>query len=193
MTTRNILTATITVANFLQATKAYCDKQCQGTASNTKKVDFTDLGDKAIANHIWKCFIPLAKMGKSNRNLNTIEVSDLLQNVKHIEDAHLIAHYKKLPHDYLENIFITIVIANYQNDQVTELLQKSLYLKSIWKSSSKNGCVDARGLETKLEKALKKGEKITDYIDRSGKHPYVTSLGINNRTLNSFGGSKNEK
>jgi hypothetical protein len=180
------------VAIFLQAIKAYCDKQCQG-ASNTNKMDFTDPGNKAIANHIWKCFVPLSKMGKNNRNLNTLEVSNLLQNVKHIEDTHLIAHYKKLPHDYLENTFITIVIANYENDQVTELLQKSLYLESIWKSSSKNGCVNAQGLETKFKKALKKGEKITDFIDRSGKHPYVTSLGINTRTLNSFGGGKNEK
>ncbi len=195
--TRQILVALISMATFLQAIKAYCDKHLHENSASQRN-DFTDLGNQAINNHIWKCYLPTAKLGKSNRDLNPKEASDLLENVKHIDDIHLIAHYKRLPHDYLENTFITIVFSNYNNDDITEKLQNALLIKGILKSTAKNGSIDALKLEIELDNTLKRKkrnkeeekEKVTNYINRSGKHPLVSFLEINPRTLKSFGGLK---
>ena len=58
------------------------------------------------------------------------------------------------------------------------------------KQNAKNGSIDTIKLEKEFQRSLKKGGKITDYIDRSGKHPLASFLGINPRTLKSFGGTK---
>ena len=187
--TRQILVAKISVAIFLQATKAYYDKNIQKDSGNYKN-DFTDLGEDALNKHIWKCYLPLSKMGKS-REINTIEATSLLENVKHIDDIHLIHHYKNIPLKKLEDIFITILFCNHENDEITERLHNALFIKSIIKPAAKNGSIDAIKLEVLLKKVLK-GKKITDYINRSGKHPLVSFLEINPRTLKSFGGNKNE-
>ena len=197
--TRQILVAMISMAAFLQAIKAYCDKHLHKNSASQRN-DFTDLGEEALNKHIWKCYLPASKMGKSNRDINSQEASNLLQNMKHIDDVHLIAHYKRLPHDYLENTFITIVFSNYNNDDITEKLQNALFIKSILKSTANNGSIDTLKLKIELDNTLKKKkkkkkeeeeeEKVTDYINRSGKHPLVSFLEINPRTLKSFGGLK---
>jgi hypothetical protein len=190
---KQILIANISMANFLQATKPYCDKHLNNATLNSTSSSFTDLGKESINNYIWKCYVPSSKIGKTNRELNISEASDLLQYVKHIDDMHLIAYYKKLPHDALENIFITIIFIDYKNDEITERINKALFIKNITKRGSRNGSIDVLKQEKEFQRSLKKGEKITNYIDRSGKHPLASFLNINPRTLKSFGGSKNEK
>jgi len=188
--TRQILVALISMATFLQAIKAYCDKHLQETSGNHRN-DFTNIAEEALNKHIWKCYLPASKMGKS-REINTIEATSLLENVKHIDDIHLIHHYKNIPLKKLEDIFITILFCNHENDEMTEKLHNALFIKSIIKPAARNGSIDAIKQEVLLQKALK-GKKVTDYINRSGKHPYASFLGINTRTLKSFGESKNEK
>ncbi len=189
--TRQILVAMISMATFLQAIKAYYDKHTQEIFDNYRN-DFTNLGEQALNKHIWKCYLPSSKMGKS-REINTIEATSLFENVKHIDDINLIHYYKNMPLKKLEDIFITVVFCNHENDKVTEQLKDALFIKSILKNHASNGSINALKEELAFKKSLKKGEKIADYIDRSGKHPYVRFLGINTRTLNSFGGSKNAK
>jgi signal recognition particle GTPase len=188
---RQILVALISMATFLQAIKAYCDKHLH-ERSTSQRNDFTDLGEQTLNKHIWKCYLPSSKMGKS-REVNTIEATSLLEHVKHIDDIHLIQFYKNMPIKKLEDIFITIVISNHENEEITEQLQNALYIKGIMKSAAKNGSIDVLNQEEIFKKALKKSEKITDFINRSGKHPLVSFLGVNTRTLQSFGGKKNEK
>jgi len=189
---RQILVAEISVATFMQSIKGYCAKYLQNIQIATKN-NFTKLGEDTINGHIWKCYLPAAKMGKNNRDLDSIEASDLLENVKHIDNIHLINHYKNISFKKLENIFITIVFINYENDEIVEKLQNALFIKSILKVGAQNGSVDTLGQEILFKKALKKDEKLTDFIDRTGKHPLVSFLGVNTRTLQSFGGKKNEK
>ena len=185
---RHFLIAKISVTIFLQATKSYCDKHIKETL-DARKNYLTELGKETLNKHIWKCYLPSSKMGKS-RETNTIEATELLQYTKHIDDIHLITHYKKLPHESLENTFITIIFLNYENDEITERIQKALFIKSITKKGSRNGSIDVLKQEKEFQKALKKGEKITDYIDRSGKHPLAAFLNINHRTLTSFKGGQ---
>jgi len=175
----------------LQATKPHYDKYVKETL-RTYKNDLTDLGEEAINKHIWKCYLPSSVMGK-NREINSIEATSLLENVKHIDDIHLIQYYKNMPMKKLEDTFITIVFSNYENDEITERLQKALYIKSIMKKAAKNGSIDALNQEVKFKKALKDDENVTDYIARISKHPFVSFLGVNLRTLQSFGGNKNAK
>ncbi|HIP15512.1 MAG TPA: hypothetical protein EYG74_08490 [Sulfurimonas autotrophica] len=188
--TRQILVAKISVALFIQAIKAYCDKHLHENPSNQKN-DFTGLGEQALSKHIWKCYLPSSKMGK-NREINAIETTKLLENVKHIDDLHLIHYYKNMPLKKLEGISITILFCDHENDEITEQLQNALFIKSITKPAARNGSIDAVKQEALLKKTLK-SKKITDYINRSGKHPLVSFLEINPRTLKSFGGEKNEK
>ena len=190
-TNRQILIALISMATFLQAIKDYCDKHLHENSASQRN-DFTDLGEEALNNHIWKCYLPASKMGKS-REINTIEASRLLENVKHIDDIHLISYYKNMPLKKLEDIFITVVFYNHENDKVTEQLKDFLFVKSILKSHANNGSINVLKEELKFKKTLKKGEKITDYINRSGKHPLVSFLEINPSTINSFGGGGNAK
>jgi len=185
---RQILVTLISMATFLQAIKTYCDKHLQEN-SGSQRNNLTDLGEKVLNKHIWKCYLPTSKMGKS-REINTVDATSLLENVKHIDNIHLISHYKNLPHAKLENIFITIAFFNYEENQVTEYLSNALLLKGIMKQNAKNGSIDTIKLEKEFQRSLKKGGKITDYIDRSGKHPLASFLGINPRTLKSFGGTK---
>lgn len=189
--TRQILVALISMATFLQAIKAYCDKHLHENSASQRN-DFTDLGEEALNKHIWKCYLPTSKMGKS-REINAIEATSIFENVKHIDDIHLISYYKNMPHKKLEDIFITVVFYNHENDKVTEQLKNALFITSIIKRGARNGSIDALKQETEFKKVLKKGEKMTDYIERSSKHPFVSLLGINPRTINSFGGDKNEK
>ena len=188
---RHILVAEISVATFLQVTKPYRDKQKQSDPVSTKS-SFTKLGEDSLHKHIWKCYVPTFILGKS-REINSIEVTKLFENVRHIDDLHLIQHYKDMPHKEIEDIFITIVFCNHENNEITERLKNALFIKSITKPAAKNGSIDALKQETGFKKVLKKGEKMTDYIDRSGEHPFVLLLGVNTRTLKSFGGKKNEK
>ncbi len=188
--TRQILVALISMATFLQAIKAYCDKHLHENSASQRN-DFTDLGEEMLNKHIWKCYLPSSIM-KKNRAINTTEATSLLQNVKHIDDINLIHYYKNMPLKKLEDIFITIVFCNHENDEITEQFKNALFIKSITKPSVKNGSIDALKQEILFKKALK-GKKVTDYINQSGKHPYVSFLGINTRTLNSFKGDKNEK
>ncbi len=189
--TRQILVALISMATFLQAIKAYCDKHLHENSASQRN-DFTDLGEQMLNKHIWKCYLPSPKMGK-NREINTIEATSLLENVKHIDDIHLVRYYKNMPIKKLEDTFITVVFCNHENDKVTEQLKDFLFVKSILKSHANNGSINVLKEELDFKKALKRGEKITDYINRSGKHPLVSFLEINPRTLKSFGGNKNEK
>jgi len=189
--TRQTLVALISMATFLQATKPYSDKHLHEN-SDSQKNDFTNLGEQALNKHIWKCYLPTSKMGKS-REINTIEASSLLENVKHIDDIHLIQYYKNMPMKKLEDTFITIILCNHENDEITEQLQNALYIKGITKPAANNGSIDALKQESEFKKVLKKSKKMTDYIEKSSKHPFVSLLGINPRTLNSFGGDKNEK
>jgi len=187
---KQILIAHIPMAIFLQATKPYCDKHINDTQLNSSSDNLTDLGKETINNYVWKCYVPSSKIGKVHRELSISEASDLLQYVKHIDDIHLIAYFKKLPHLSLENTFVNIVFFNYENNGITEQIQKSLFLKSITKNGSRNGSIDVLKQEKEFQKSLKKGEKITDYIDRSGKHPLASFLNINPRTLHSYNGGK---
>ena len=196
--TRQILVAIISMAAFLQAIKAYCDKHLHENYSSQRN-DFTDLGEQALNKHIWKCYLPPSKMGKS-REINTIEATSFLENLKHIDDIHLIAHYKNMPLKKLESTFMTIVFCNYEDDEITEQLQNALYIKSITKPTAKNGSIDTLSLAERFENSFsgkkskdKESKNITKYIDREGKHPLASFLNINPRTLESFGGNKNEK
>jgi len=187
---KQILIANISMATFLQATKPYCDKHLNNATLNSTSSSFTDLGKESINNYVWKCYVPSSKIGKNHRELNISEASDLLQYVKHIDDIHLIAYFKKLPHVSLENTFVNIVFFNYENDGITERIQKALFIKSITKKGSRNGSIDVLKQEKEFQRSLKKGEKITNYIDRSGKHPLASFLNINPRTLHSYNGGK---
>ena len=189
--TRQILVALISMATFLQAIKAYHDKHLDENSASQKN-DFTDLGEQALNKHIWKCYLPFSKMGKS-RQINNIEATSLLENVKHIDDINLIRYYKNMPLKKLEDIFITVVFCNYENDKVTEQLKGALFITSIIKRGARNGSVDSLKQEVLFKNTLKKGEKLIDYIESSSKHPLISFLGINPRTINSFGGKKNEK
>ncbi len=189
--TRQILVALISMATFLQAIKTYSDKHLQEN-STSQRNDLTDLGEATLNKHIWKCYLSPLKMGKS-REINTVEATSLLNNVKHIDDINLIRYYKNMPLKKLEDIFITVVFCNHEDNKVTEQIKNALFIKSILKSHANNGSVNALKRESEFKKALKKSEKITDYIDRSGKHPYVRFLEINTRTLKSFEGNKNAK
>ena len=186
--TRQILVAIISMATFLQAIKAYVDKHIQEN-SGSHRNDLTDLGEQTLNKYIWKCYLPSSKMGKSGE-INTIEATSLLANVKHIDDLHLVHYYKNIPIKKLEETFITIVFFNHESDEITEKIKNALYIKSITKTAAKNGSINALNLEAAFKKALKKGENITDYINRSGQHPLVSFLGINPRTLKSYQGSK---
>lgn len=188
---RQILVAGITMAMFLQKTKLYRDKQKQNNLLTTKS-NFTKLGEDTLNKHIWKCYVPTSILGK-NREISTIEATKLLENVKHIDDIHLMCHYEDMPLKKLEEIFMTVIFSDYGNDGITEQLQNALYIKSIMKSAAKNGSIDALNQEETFKKALKKDEKLTDFIDRTGKHPLVLFLGVNTRTLKSFGGNQNAK
>jgi len=187
---KQILIANISMAIFLQAIKPYCDKHFEVTTRESQKNNLTDLGEQTLDKHVWKCYVPVSKMGKRHRDITQSEANTLLEYVKHIDDIHLISHYKNLPHARLENILITVVFINYEEDQVTEYLSNTLLLKSIMKQNAKNGSIDTMQLEKEFQGSLKKGGKITDYIDRAGKHPLASFLGINPRTLHSFGGKK---
>lgn len=200
---KQILIANITMATFLQATKHYCDKHMEGTLSDSKNNDFTDLGKQALKKYVWKCYLPASKMGKSNRDISILDASDLCQHIKHIDDIHLIKYYKDFPLSVLENISVPIVFLAYENNEVTEQLNNTLFIKSILKPTAKNGSINTLKLEKALRKILpkvKKKEKeiedkdvITFYIDRQGKHPLASFLDMNPRTLNSFRGKKNAK
>jgi len=189
--TRQILVALISMATFLQAIKAYCDKHLHENSASQRN-DFTDLGEQMLNKHIWKCYLPSPKMGK-NREINTIEATSLLENVKHIDDIHLVRYYKNMPIKKLEDTFITVVFCNHENDKVTEQLKDALFIKSIIKRGARNGSIDSLKQEVLFKNTLKKGEKISDYNEKSSKHPFVSFLGVNTRTLKSFGGGKNEK
>jgi len=186
---RHILVANISMANFLQETKFYYDKHHPSIVEDAKESKLLRRGGKAIESHIWKCYPPLSMMGKNNRELSSDETSSLLQNVKHIDDIHLLTYYKKLTHAYLERTFITIVFFNYKEDDTTEYLKNILYIESILKPAAKNGSIDVLS----LEKKAKKSRRTSRYLFSPGKHPVATFLGINPRTLTSFGGNKNEK
>jgi len=194
---RQILIARISIANFLQETKFYYDKHHPSSTEDHRRRSLLPDGKTAIENHIWKCYIPVSKMGKSNREISSDEATSLLQNVKHINDHHLLTYYKQLPHDYLERTSITIIFANYLGDDITEYLQNILYVKSILKSSAKNGSIDTVRIEKRFENLFlkkrlkgKRAKNITRFIAQKGKHPLATFLGINPRTLNSFQGDK---
>lgn len=188
---RQILVAGITMAMFLQKTKPYRDKQKQNNLLSTKN-NLTKLGEDTLNKHIWKCYVPTSILGK-NREISTIEATKLLENVKHIDDIHLMCHYEDMPLKKLEEIFITVIFSDFENDEIVEKLQNTLFIKSILKVGAQNGSVDTLGQEILFKKALKKGEKITDYIARICKYPLASFLGVNTRTLKSFGGKKNEK
>ena len=177
------------MAIFLQATKGYCDSHLGETLPDSKKNNLTPLGEQTLDKHIWKCYLPTTKMGKSHRDITQNEATTLLQDVKHIDDIHLMGYYKNLSHAHLEKIFITIVFFNYEEDYVTEYLSRTLLLKHIMKHNAKNGSVDTIKLEKEFKK-VSKSKKITKYIDRAGKHPLASFLSINHRTLKSFGGTK---
>ena len=189
---RQILIAEISISNFLQATKGYYDKYSIEHPVIPKN-NLTTLGKETLNNHIWHCYLPSSKMGKSHRSINSDEAINLLENVKHIDDIHLISYFKHLPHSYLESNYISITFNNYQNNETTEKLQNAIYIKSILKRAAKNGTIDALVLEKSFSTSLKKGEKITDYIDRKGKHPLISFLGINTRTINSYKGKNSER
>lgn len=195
---RHILITKISIADFLHETKFYYDQHYPSIEEkDDKERNLLRRGRKAIENHIWTCYIPISRMGKSNRELSSDEISSLLQDVKHIDDIHIQAYYKKLPHDYLERTSITIIFANYLEDDITEYLQNILYVKSILKSTAKNGSIDTVRIEKRFENLFlkkrlkdKRAKNITRYIAKKGKHPLATFLGINPRTLNSFQGDK---
>lgn len=187
---RHTLVAKISIAKFLHETKPYYDRYYPSGMDKSLKENLTDKGKQAIDQHVWNCYIPQSKMGKNSRNIDSKEVSTLLQSLKHIDNAHLISYYKSLSHIYLEETFITIVFFNYLNDKVTEELQNALFLKGITKKGSKSGSIDALVLEKSLESLMKKDEKISDFIGRKGKHPLISFLGINARTIKSFEGKK---
>jgi len=202
---KQILIANITMATFLQATKHYCDKHIEGILLDSQKNDFTDLGKQALEKHVWKCYIPSSKMGKSNRDINTLDTSDLCQHIRHIDDIPLIRYYKNFPLSVLENISVQIVFLEYEKNEVTEQLKNTLFIKSILKPAAKNGSIEVLKLEKSLRKILPKVKEpesetknknkdvITFYINRQGKHPLACFLNMNPRTLNSFGGNKNAK
>ena len=194
---RQILIARISIANFLHETKFHYDKHHPSITEDDKKIPLSRIARKAIENHIWMCYLPVSKMGKNNRELSSDETSSLLQDVRHIDDIHLQTYYKKLPHAYLEKTLITIVFANYEEDEITEYLNNTLYIKSILKPLSKNGSIDTLTLEKRFERFfLKKRAKgkipknITRYIISRAEHPLGTLLNINSRTFQSFGGKK---
>ena len=189
---RQVFITNISMATFLQATKHYCNKHIEGNLSDSKKNYFTDLAEDALDKHVWKCYLPTSKMGKS-RVINSNESDTLLQDVRHIDDIHLINHYKNMPLSKLESIFIMVVFFTYYNDEVTENLQNALYIKSILKPSSRNGSIDTLTLEKKFEEVLKRSRKTNAYINRLGNHPLAAFLNINPRTLKSFGGCRNAK
>jgi len=194
---RQILIANISMANFLHETKFHYDKYHPASTEDHRRRSLLPDGKTAIENHIWKCYIPVSKLGKSNREISSDEASSLLQNVKHIDDLHLLTYYKQLPHDYLEKTSITIIFANYLEDDITEYIQNILYVKSILKSSAKNGSIDTVRIEKRFENLFlkkrlkgKRTKNITRYITKKGEHPLATFLGINPRTLYSFQGDK---
>jgi len=186
---RHILIARISIANFIHETKIYYDKHHPSIVENDKESKLLGRGGKAIESHIWKCYPPLSMMGKNNRELSSDETSSLLQNVKHIDNIHLLTYYKKLTHAYLERTFITIVFFNYEEDDTTEYLKNILYIESILKPAAKNGSIDVLS----LEKKAKKNRRIARYLSSQIKHPVATFLNMNSRTLYSFQGGKNEK
>ncbi len=190
---KQILIANISMAIFLQATKHYCDKHIEGNLSDSQKNDFTDLAEDALDKHIWKCYIPTSTIGKASRSINSSDANILLQNVRHIDDIHLINHYKNMPLTKLEAIFITVIFFGHNNEEVTEKLQNALYIKSILKPGSRNGSIDTLTLEKKFEEVLKRSRKTNAYIDRSAEHPLAAFLNINPRTLKSYGDRKNAK
>ena len=185
---KQILIANISMAIFLQAIKLYSDKYLEVTLASQKN-DLTQLGEQTLEKHVWKCYVTSSKMGKSHRDITQDEANTLLENVKHIDDLHLIDHYKNLSQAHLEKIFITIVFFNHEEDQITEHLSRILFLKSIMKQNAKNGSIDTIKLEKEFKKLLK-SKKVTDYIDRAGKYPLASFLDINTRTLKSYGGTK---
>ncbi len=187
MAEKNItITAEISAASFMHITKSYGDSN---NAKEVKADKLTPLSKELLLKHPIACYVENLKLGES-REITSEETINLLEEVKHIDDAQLLEFLRSLPLSELEKVTLNITIKPYNNNDITEHLRNMLFLKKHIKVDSHSGKLNYNAFEKKFETDLPRGKKISNYIDGAKKYSYTNFLNISLRNTSSNGGEK---